>query len=68
MKPNESHKLRAQPGATIIVIIIIIVTIIFALKSSLKHCISHHCVTMTTTDERCGNFEHAGTNMKRHHS
>ena len=47
--------------------IIIIVTIFFALKCSLKHCISRHCATMTTTNECCGNFEYAGTYMKRHH-
>ena len=25
------------------------------------------CATMTTTNECCGNFEYAGTYMKRHH-
>ena len=30
---------------------LLFVTIIFALKCSLKHCISSHCATMTTTNE-----------------
>ena len=60
---NSEHNPVPQSS----VIIIIIVTLILALKCSLKHCISRHCATMTTTNKCCGNFEYAGTYMKRHH-